>query len=349
MRDAKRRSGRIIGALRVLSALAALAGTAGCGAAETPADGQNGAAAQSRMVALGDAASRRVGVLRLESVVALSGGGVGGLSGLWVSPDSARFAAVADDGRVFAGRLTRDGDGRLTGAADLRGGPLSPPGFGGVGKRDNDAEELVRLPDGGWLVSFERNHRLLRFGEDFGASGVPVEIPAPPGLKDAPDNGGVEALAAWPDASILALEEGADGAAATRGWFAPSPPDSPSAWRPFVYRPAPGHRPSGAAALPNGDALALERRASLLGGFSVRVVLLRRSAFADAKPGAVVEGEELARLTPPGPSDNFEGVAAVRRADGDIDVYLLSDDNFSPLQSTLLVHFVLPQRRLRAP
>lgn len=320
------------------------------------AETADGSTAHSRVVVLDQSFSPQVGALKLQSVVALSGGGIGGLSGLWVSPDSTRFAAVADDGHSLTGRLIHDCDGRLTGAADFKRAPLLPPELAQNGKRDNDAEELARLPGGGWLVSFERNHRLLRFGERFAADGPPAAFPAPPGLAGAPSNGGLEALAVWPDGGALALEEGADGAAATRGWFAPTssagaPPGArPSAidgWRAFAYRPAADHRPSGAVALPNGDALALERRASLLGGFSVRIVLLRRAAFASAEPGATVEGEELARLGPPGLSDNFEGVAVVPRADGDIDVYLVSDDNFSPLQQTLLVHLILPGRALQ--
>jgi hypothetical protein len=37
--------------------------------------------------------------------------------------------------------------------------------------------------------------------------------------------------------------------------------------------------------------------------------------------------------------DNFEGVAAVLRPDGGIRVYLLSDDNGSPVQHTYLLTF----------
>lgn len=329
--------------LRCALAAAFLAGAAACGAAETA----DGSSAQSRVVALDESFSGQIGALKLQNVVALSGGGIGGLSGLWVSPDSTRFAAVADDGHSLTGRLIHDRDGRLIGAADFKRAPLLPPEIARNGKRDNDAEELARLPGGGWLVSFERNHRLLRFGEGFAADGPPAAFPAPPGLADAPSNGGVEALAVWPDGGVLALEEGEGGAAATRGWFAPTLPAGPDDWRAFAYRAAADHRPSGAAPLPTGDALALERRASLLSGFSVRLVLLRRAAFAAAKPGAMIEGEELARFSPPGVSDNFEGVAAVPRADGDIDVYLLSDDNFSPLQNTLLVHLTLPRRVLQ--
>jgi hypothetical protein len=39
--------------------------------------------------------------------------------------------------------------------------------------------------------------------------------------------------------------------------------------------------------------------------------------------------------------DNFEGLAVVRDPSGGVLVYLLSDDNYSPLQRTLLLRFRL--------
>jgi hypothetical protein len=44
-------------------------------------------------------------------------------------------------------------------------------------------------------------------------------------------------------------------------------------------------------------------------------------------------------LMPPLTVDNYEGVAAVRRADGGFRFYLLSDDNANASQRTLLVAF----------
>jgi hypothetical protein len=77
---------------------------------------------------------------------------------------------------------------------------------------------------------------------------------------------------------------------------------------------------------------------SLLSGFTTRVVALD---VAEVRPGATLAGQELARLGRPAISDNFEGIAARRAADGRTLLYLVSDDNFQPLQQTLLLQFSL--------
>ena len=84
---------------------------------------------------------------------------------------------------------------------------------------------------------------------------------------------------------------------------------------------------SAVATLPGG------RRAYLLRAFSplkgVRVTL----RVTDAQ-GATLD--ELA-LAAPLTVDNYEGVAALPRPDGTVRFYLISDDNFSRLQRTLLL------------
>ena len=76
----------------------------------------------------------------------------------------------------------------------------------------------------------------------------------------------------------------------------------------------------------------------MIGGFASRVVRLSPGA---ARPGALLSGREVGRLEAPGLTDNFEGIAVGARSDGAHDVYLLSDDNFTILQRTLLLQFVL--------
>ena len=51
-------------------------------------------------------------------------------------------------------------------------------------------------------------------------------------------------------------------------------------------------------------------------------------------------GPVLIELKLPGTTDNFEGVAAEER-DGKTRLYILSDDNFNPMQRTLLLAFDL--------
>ena len=51
-------------------------------------------------------------------------------------------------------------------------------------------------------------------------------------------------------------------------------------------------------------------------------------------------GPVLIELKLPGTTDNFEGVAAEKQ-DGKTRLYILSDDNFNPMQRTLLLAFDL--------
>jgi hypothetical protein len=96
--------------------------------------------------------------------------------------------------------------------------------------------------------------------------------------------------------------------------------------------------PTGAAVLPTGDVLVLERRFSWIGGLASRI---SRLAAAEIRPGATLAGREIAVLQTPVLHENFETIAAAAR-DGETLIYLLSDDNYLPLlQRTLLVMFAL--------
>lgn len=298
----------------------------------------------------------RVGGLRFRGALDLTGiNGVGGLSGLWVSRDGARFSAIGDTGLVASGRLIHSDDGWLIGVRDVETRPLLVEEGQAASKRRVDAEEVLRLtnPDGSegdWVVSFERDHRFLRYSQDGrGPAGVPTaSVPTPPGVvESSPENGGLESLTQLTDGRFLTIEEGEedvrrDPRQPRRAWVTavvPGVPRQASDWRPFHYRSAPRFRPTGAAPLPDGGALVLERRVSLIGGWSTRIVRLPRAALHD---GADVTGEEVARLEHPLLNDNFEGIATRPAPGGGTLVYIVSDDNFSPLQRSYLALFLLP-------
>ena len=57
--------------------------------------------------------------------------------------------------------------------------------------------------------------------------------------------------------------------------------------------------------------------------------------------GGRVQTEELARLASPYAVDNLEGIAATRGPRGETLVWLISDDNFNPLQRNILLLFEL--------
>ena len=261
----------------------------------------------------------------------------GGLSGLLVSDDGSRMTAVTDQGFWITARLVTDAAGHLTGAADAEIGPLHGPG--GVHfatKRDQDAEGLARLPGGAVVVSFERNHRLLRYpagGKPL--AGPSVRLAAPSGLETLRRNSGIEALAVLADGALLAVAEGRE-----------TEDESPAfllrggAWSGLGYRRHGAFRPSGAARLPNGDLLMIERSFNVIDGVAIR---LGRVAAGSIVPGARLEAEKIAVLRPPLTLDNLEGVAVRRTAGGETLIYLVSDDNFRRFQRTLLLVFALTE------
>src|SRR5690606_28950199 len=89
--------------------------------------------------------------------------------------------------------------------------------------------------------------------------------------------------------------------------------------------------------LPDGSLLVLERRFSLLGGLGAQLRLVPAAQLGE--PGW--RPLPVARLEPPLTVDNFEGLAVAGRGDEPPLVYIVSDDNFSPLQRTLLLQFRL--------
>jgi hypothetical protein len=261
--------------------------------------------------------------------------GGGGFSGAHLAPDST-LTMISDRGHWAEARLLLDG---LTpvGLAPLRHGPLRdeagkpiPRGFAG------DAEALARLPDGTWLVAFERRHRIRAYRR---LDGPGLYVAAPPGLEGAPANGGLESLAVLPDGRLFTIAETftpPDRPELRHAWLG-----QPGAWMPLYWQPAPGFHPTDAAILPDGSALVLERRFSLLGGFAARLIHTAPDAFRTAREGAVLSGEAILTLNDaPLPAENWEGIAVTRYGDETL-VALISDDNESILQRSLLLLFAL--------
>ncbi len=82
----------------------------------------------------------------------------------------------------------------------------------------------------------------------------------------------------------------------------------------------------------------LERRFRFSEGVKMRI---RRIPEAELKPGRLIEGDVLLEATENLNIDNMEGIAAHRSNSGETILTVISDDNFSPLQRTLLMQFVI--------
>lgn len=271
-----------------------------------------------------------VGALRYRGGVRLAADNpnFGGLSALSVSADGTGFTAISDMGYWVRGNLRYDPSGDLAGADSGEIGALRDPrGAPSVGKSNGDAESMASDGRGGVLIGFERRHRIWRYPA---LDRRPTEVKAPKGLSEAPANGGLEALARLDDGRYLALSESLPAEGGTRGWVG-----TPGHWAPLTLAVGDGFAATDAAILPGGDAVVLERRFPPIGARLIRVpanLLV---------PGATLKGRELARLEGSSTVDNMEGIAVRRGRYGETLIYLLSDDNFSALQRTLLMMFEL--------
>jgi hypothetical protein len=305
----------------------------------SPLIAANGHSQNSYRIQLDDSHSDRrdVGRLRYRGGLALmdSDADFGGLSGIEVTPDGRRFVAISDRGRVVNGLLDYDDAGDLTAVRDIVVMPLLDVDGRQVRGNRSDSEGLARLPDGRWAVSFEGWHRVELYPANPAGPVTPPlpKLPRPPGIQSVEGNSGLETVTALPDGRLLLLEEGLEANAGyNRAWLGGA-----DGWASLGYRGKAPYRPTDAATLPNGDVVVLERRASILGGFGARIVRVRA---ADIKPGAELSGaDELAVLEQPLTTDNFEGISAVRRPDGKVMLYIVSDDNFWGFQRTLLMMF----------
>ena len=122
------------------------------------------------------------------------------------------------------------------------------------------------------------------------------------------------------------------------GWIGKPDAAGRYTWSSFSYATVPDYKPTALAVLPDGSFATLERAFDLVRGVRVRVMRFDAAALA---PGATVRPEELARLASPYAVDNLEGLAATRGAKGETLLWLISDDNFNPLQRNILMLFEL--------
>lgn len=266
----------------------------------------------------------------------------GGLSGLQISQDGSHLLAVSDKGNWLAAELVYDSK-RLKGLRDATMSPLTGRDGGALRGRDNSDAESIVLEQPGNLagpvyVSFEGAHRISLYREGLAAPRPGAVNMAVPGeMKLAPANKGIEALARRADGVLVALtEEWLDAAGNHIGWML----GAEKTEKLFLRRER-DFSPTDLAFLPDGDLLVLERRYSVLGGPGMQI---RRIKADRLIPDAVLDGEVLINLTARYGIDNFEGLAVRTDADGNSILYLMSDNNFSPMQKNLLLMFKLKQK-----
>ncbi len=255
-----------------------------------------------------------------------AGAPLGGISGLAWDADTATVYAVSDRGRVHHWR-PRFAAGRLVGVElrasfplhDRAGRPLQGDSADAEGVALEASSEGRRL----W-ISFEREHRIAPYDTQGRLLGAP-RVPEP--VRDAGYNTGMEALAGAGRQRLVGLERGPAGDGAT------TPIWSEPGGRVHAYPLAAEANSALTALAPAGPGryLALERAYSPLRPIviTLKSIRWRASEGISVTPLARLSGGEGWHL------DNFEGLAAL----GAGRYLMVSDDNFSTLQRTLLACF----------
>lgn len=256
----------------------------------------------------------------------------GGFSGLLM--ERGRATVVSDRGWLLDLHFDEAPEGWRPGAADLRRLPIE-----GNQRSKNfwDAEGLARTADG-LAISFERFHRIVRLDRNGAVSVIETGDPlVRAGLLDAAarsssGNRGLEALATLPDGRLLAIGEdrvedkapmlilGPDGVTVSA---LPLPSE---------------HSVTGADIGPDGRLYVVFRNYTPLVGVSVRVRRYRLGAEGFPDPASMVE---LGAWEGGGGVDNMEGIALWTDAEGRTRLTLVADDNFSLIQRTLVMDFIV--------
>jgi len=164
-------------------------------------------------------------------------------------------------------------------------------------------------------------------------------LPTPPAVRKLPSNKGLEAMVVVPKGqplagSLIAFSErglDADGNLVAFLIGAPSPGQ-------FSVRRTEKFDISDAVLLPSGELLILERKFSWFTGINIRIRSIPLKSIA---PNALVDGPALFAADLGHEVDNMEGIDAHVTPEGETVLTLVSDDNFSMLQRTLLLQFTL--------
>lgn len=255
--------------------------------------------------------------------------------------DQQSFVGVFDTGYWIEGRILRDAGGRLAGLEAVRLAPLlDASGRESASKFHVDAESLALDGDRAY-VGFEQRHRVLSYGplSDLGKALPSAPIAFPFDLDILHSNGGFESLVIAPQGSEIAgaLVAISEKSFDDNGNIYAAIVGGPLAGE-FRVRPRDNFEITDAAYLPDGDLLLLERRFSIATGVGMR---LRRIEGASIRPDAVVDGEILFEANYRSQIDNMEGLDVLPEPDGSVRLIVVSDDNHSILQRTLMLEFRL--------
>lgn len=224
--------------------------------------------------------------------------------------------------------------------------PDQPGPAGGMSRqtaqhgRENDLvdiESAARDPaTGAYWVGYEQVHVIQRNSFTSTADGVrDLED-----LVDWPSNGGIEAMTRLADGRFVIVPEKRDTGLLFAG-------DPVAGGKPATFRfrsPAPGFVATDMAQLPDGRLMVLMRKVEWPSQEAWPPFASLLAVGAPPVAGGTFAPRITLQLAGVIPRENYEGLAVRPRADGKVDIWVMSDDNFSIIQRTLLAKLVFDPR-----
>jgi hypothetical protein len=293
-----------------------------------------------------DPAQDQIGALTFLGAVQLRAtnplfGGISALRAGHATANGVQMLGLSDTGNWLAFETLERG-GRLVDVSHVSLTPIrQADGSAAHTKAEGDAEALEWDPaTGAATIVYEQDHRLAHFtgidpAKPASLTAMPTRIERLTPMTGWPLNGGGEAMAMLPDGARIVISEqrkrpdGSHVALITQH----------GTTREIAIESVPDHSPTDAIAIDATHILVLHRRFDLMGqGAALSLVDLApalASTLADPLPAKL-----LARWQAPVTLDNMEGLALHRVGDR-VFLYIVSDDNLSSLQRTLLMKFEL--------
>ena len=254
----------------------------------------------------------------------------GGYSALLALNDQHLFAA-SYRGRTM--ELALNGDRLPTAQMAYLSGEAQPE------KHLIDVESLTRDPATGRIwIGYEGVNAIERREADLTR---PIRV-QPEQMQRWSTNQGAEAMTRLHDGRFVVIAEKGKGWEKTlhAGLLYASDPVAGSAAggaaEEFRFRTPSGYRPVDMVQIPDGRVLILARalHLQLMPRFTAKLILADPAKII---PGEIWSGRVIADFDRPIPSDKFEGLAMWPRADGLLDLWLISDDNRAGFQNTYLI------------
>ena len=254
----------------------------------------------------------------------------GGISALTALKDG-RFVGIGDAGTLIGFGLTNDATTDRPFIAPLPN--LDGPEFN---YKDRDSEGIAYDPDSDqFWVSFEAHHAIRRYSGSFARM---TGIVRPAAMQNWPKNKGAETIIRLKNGQFIIIAESVDDGTHPALLFSGDPVERGSNITQFRFRPPVGYRVTDGVQLPDGRIALVNRAIGFPQGFSAKISLLNPN---DISTSTVAAGTVIASLASPLLVGNMEGIAVTTEGSR-IYLWLVSDNNFSIFQRTILMKLRLP-------